>query len=497
MACPPCGARDAYAELATVCISGPRLRNLGSALSTRGTPFELDWPPWESATMGEHVFEDIPLDKSLRLALQELALTEPTAVQAAAIPPALAGRDLTVTARTGSGKTLAYLIPTVQRILAGDFQSRSGSLALVLVPTRELARQVLAQCRKLIAKSPLSAQAITGGADYKYQRALLRKEPEILIATPGRILEHCEKGGVKLDELLTLVLDEADRMLDMGFRDEVLAICDRCNPERQVLMLSATLRHAGVATINDALLRDPLKIALDEIRAPHTDVTHQLMLADSQAHKDSLLQALLADPDYGRVLVFANKRSTAARLSDMLRLHGLRCGCLHGALSTEERKHVVEQFHNDKIRILCASDIAARGLDVQGIGLVVNYDMPRSGEDYLHRTGRTGRAGVPGVALSLVTPPEWNLMIAIQRYLKLDFERRSIQGLKARFNGPKKQKSSGKAAGSKKKKQQSAGGKARSGQRKRKSASKSRRSPTADATVNDGFAPLKRRDTKN
>tara|TARA_R110000823_G_scaffold210224_3_gene340420 strand:- start:25788 stop:27119 length:1332 start_codon:yes stop_codon:yes gene_type:complete len=443
------------------------------------------------------VFEELPLEHSLRLALADMALEQPTEVQAAVVPVAISGRDLTVMARTGSGKTHAYLIPIVQRILSGEFRGRSGSLALVLVPTRELARQVLTQCRKLIAKSPLSAQAITGGADYKYQRALLRKEPEILIATPGRLLEHCEKGGVNLKELLILVLDEADRMLDMGFRDDVLAISGRCNPERQVLMLSATLRHAGVAAISDSLLRDPLKIALDEIRAPHADIEHQLVLADSAEHKDALLQALLANPEYGRVLVFANKRITAARLADMLRRHGLRCGSLHGELSTEERKHVVQQFHDDKIQILCASDIAARGLDVQGIKLVVNYDMPRSGEDYLHRTGRTGRAGVSGLALSFVTQPEWNLMIAIQRYLKLDFERRSIEGLKARFSGPKKLKSSGKAVGSKKKAKRPAGEKARSRQRNQKNLGKPRRPPAGDGGGNDGFAPLKKRDTEH
>lgn len=436
------------------------------------------------------MFEELTLDRRLRLTLDEMGLKTPTDVQSATIPAALTGKDLLVSAETGSGKTLAYLLPAAQRILALENQQSSGTLLLILVPTRELARQVLKSARELLSKSPLQVHAITGGADSKYQRSLLRKDPEILVATPGRLLELNRQGHVQLSALQTLVLDEADRMLDMGFRDDVLELAHSCNPGRQVMLLSATLKHAGVAAIARDLLQEPEKIAIGTVRQAHSTIFHQRILADSQEHKDKLLHALLQQGGYKRALVFANKRSSAARLQAMLSHFNMRCGCLHGELSTEERKHVVQQFQDGKIDILCASDVAARGLDVSDIGLVVNYDMPRNGDDYLHRSGRTGRAGNTGLAVSLVNASEWNLMISIQRYLNTEFEKRTLPGLKARFNGPKKTKSSGKAAGPKKKKGKKAEDKSRSRKRNQKDTGK-RRAPTKKgASGNDGFAPL-------
>jgi superfamily II DNA/RNA helicase len=212
-----------------------------------------------------------------------------------------------------------------------------------------------------------------------------------------------------------------------------------------------------------------------------------VILADGQEHKDKLLLALLGQGEFQRVLVFGNKRSTAIRLAGLLKYHKLRCACLHGEMSTEDRREVMTRFNDGKISILCASDVAARGIDVKDIDLVVNFDLPHSGDDYLHRTGRTGRAGAGGLALSLVTATDWNLMISIERYLKLTFERRSLPGLKARFSGPKKQKASGKAAGSKKKSTKSAETKSKSRQRNQKNIGKPKRTPAAP---NDGFAPL-------
>ncbi|MEM1111327.1 MAG: DEAD/DEAH box helicase [Pseudomonadota bacterium] len=436
------------------------------------------------------MLEQLDLDHSLRLGLSGLEISEATPVQTRAIPAALSGKDLKISAETGTGKTLAYLIPVAQRLLAGTLPRDAGTLALVLVPTRELARQVLKQCRSLLAKSALGAQAITGGADFKYQAALLRKNPEILIATPGRLLEHCKRGSADLASVQTLVLDEADRMLDMGFRDDVLTVAGFCPTERQVLMLSATLKHKGLSHIADRLLTAPQTIALGEVRQPHSSIHHQCILADSPAHKDKLLAALLPPGGEQRALVFANKRDTAARLAALLQGIGLRAGCLHGGMSTEERKHVITQFRDSKIDVLCASDLAARGLDIPAIDLVVNYELPRSGDDYLHRTGRTGRAGAQGLAISLVSSPEWNSMISIQRYLKLSLEPRTLPGLKARFKGPKKIKSSGKAVGTKQKNKDKAASKAKSRQRNRKLKGKPKRDNTRS---NDGFAPLTRK----
>ncbi|PLW81922.1 RNA helicase [Kineobactrum sediminis] len=434
------------------------------------------------------MLEEFELDRSLQLALAELAFTTATDVQQQVLPSALAGHDLRVSAPTGSGKTLAYLLPLLQRLLTETAPAGSGILGLVLVPTRELARQVLKECRELLAKSNLRADAITGGADFKYQKATLRKNPEVIIATPGRMLEHCERGSADLKSLRALVLDEADRMLEMGFREDVLKIASYCSSERQTLMLSATLHARGLGEISDSLQHEPVTINSGEIRAAHKDIFHQRILADSVAHKDQLLLALLADCKGRRQLVFANKRSTASRLSGLLQHNGIRAACLHGEMSTEDRKLVVTRFAQGSIDVVTASDLAARGLDIEGIDTVINYDLPHSGDDYLHRTGRTGRAGAQGVAISLVTASDWNLMISIQRYLQLEMEARSLPGLKARYAGPKKQKSSGKASGSKKRSGKLTDGKKKERLRDKKAKGKPRRKSDTTQT-NDGFAP--------
>ena len=434
------------------------------------------------------MLEQLQLDRRLQLALDALPFTTTTAVQDLVIPAALAGKDLVVSAETGSGKTLAYLVPLVQRLLAPEPPRAEGPRALILVPTRELARQVLKQCRALLGKTPLQVYGVTGGADFRYQQSLFRKNPEIIVATPGRLLEHCERKSTRLDSLQLLVLDEADRMLDMGFRDDVLKINGYCASERQAIMVSATMNHRDLGSISNSLLRSPQTIAAGAARQPHSSIVHQVLLADSLEHKDKLLLALLGQGGFQRVLVFGNKRSTAVRLAGLLKYHQLRCACLHGEMSTEARREVMTRFSDGKINILCASDVAARGIDVRDIDLVINFDLPHSGDDYLHRTGR---AGAGGLALSLVTASDWNLMISIERYLKLSFERRSVPGLKARFNGPKSQKSSGKAAGSKKKKPKPAAAKSKSRQRNQKNIGKpATRARPAAAAPNDGFAPL-------
>jgi superfamily II DNA/RNA helicase len=236
-----------------------------------------------------------------------MELTEPTEVQQAVIPLALEGRDLMVTAETGSGKTLAYLIPTVQSLLVNSGEARAGTLALIVVPTRELARQILKQCRKLTAKAPVDVQGITGGADFKYQKAIFRKDPAIIIATPGRMLEHCERRSADLSSLQVLILDEADRLLDMGFRDDVLKINQYCPMEKQVLMLSATLKHKGLGGVANELLDRPARVTIGEVRQPHSSIFHQMILADGPQHKDKLLIALLQQGGFERALVFSKQ----------------------------------------------------------------------------------------------------------------------------------------------------------------------------------------------
>lgn len=455
------------------------------------------------------VFQDT-LDRRLQLALEDQGLTAPTEVQEAVLPMAVAGRDLRVSAPTGSGKTLAYLLPALQQLLAGLPSRTEGPLVLVLVPTRELARQVLKEARQLLAKTSLRAEALTGGADFRFQQSLLRRNPELLIGTPGRLIDHLGRRSLLLDQVRLLILDEADRMLEMGFREDVLTLAGACPAQRQTLLLSATLHDSRVTAISEQLQRDPTDIAC----GLSVGIAHQRILADSQTHKDQLLQALAGDGS-GRQLVFANKRATAARLARLLQAAGLRAACLHGELTTEERKAVMQRFNQGSLQVVVASDLAARGLDVDDIQRVIHYDTPFSGDDYLHRAGRTGRAGATGESVLFVDAAEWNRMISIQGFMQLEFRSRALPGLKARYAGPKKMRASGKAAGTRKKKadaaRKPAAGKRKSGTQGKAGKTDGSRTGSsgsgsskpapkrargrlkAAAAGNDGFAPLMRK----
>ncbi|WP_462329320.1 DEAD/DEAH box helicase [Thiohalocapsa halophila] len=452
-------------------------------------------------------FASLDLAEPLLRGIAKAGFETPTPVQCAVIPPALAGRDLMAAAATGSGKTAAFLLPIMQRLLAAP-APRAGTRALVLVPTRELAYQVLDHFHAVGSYSRLTAAAIVGGDPRNHQVNALRRNPEILIATPGRFLEHLETGEVDLTDLVFLVLDEADRMLDMGLVEDVVAIITQAPAARQSLLFSATLHRRGVPELAAHLSRDPLTVTLDHHRSAHPDIDHQLILADDPAHKARLLHRLLMEADYERALVFSNTRAgaeeAAARLADL----DIRCAVLHGELDQRERKRVMGLFRDGAVAVLVASDVAARGLDVPGVELVVNLDVPRSGDDYLHRSGRTGRAGRSGLTVSLVSAPEWNRMAGIERYLGLHVEQRTLDGLEALFRGaPKRRKPAKKAAArpgakraagaakAKPKAGAKAGAKSKQRLRDRKNIGK-RRQPAAKPSgdgVEAGFEPPKRR----
>lgn len=440
-------------------------------------------------------FAQLPLDSRLHKALDTLGLHRPTAVQLEAVPAALAGRDLLVSAATGSGKTAAYLLPVLQRLL-DHAAPPGGTRALVLSPTRELARQVLKQARQLSAFTSLQCNVIAGGADFKYQRALLRKDPELLVATPGRLLEHIQRHSADLGGLEVLVIDEADRMLDMGFAEAVLAIVQASATQRQTLLFSATLAGGKIARIAASVLRNPSAIELNSARDRHADIRQQVLLADNRRHKDQVLNWLLSHEQFDKALVFTNTKTQASRLRGLLAYHRHRIGALHGDMPQEERNRVMDRFRRGHIDVLVATDIAARGLDIKGVDLVINYDMARSGDDYIHRIGRTGRAGDKGLAISLVQAGEWNLKAMIERYLRQTFEPREIAALKASYRGPKKLKTSGKSAASGKRPQQRKAAVTKSKQRHRdrknigKRRAPSRTTPAVD--LGDGLAPLKK-----
>ncbi|TWI50977.1 superfamily II DNA/RNA helicase [Pseudomonas duriflava] len=436
------------------------------------------------------MFSDFDLHERLLKALDTLKFSEPTPVQAAAIGPALDGRDLRVTARTGSGKTAAFVLPILHRLLS-EPKTQAGARVLMLLPTRELAQQTLKEVERFAQFTFIKAGLITGGEGFKEQAAALRKNPEIVIGTPGRLIEHLNTGNLELDDVEILVLDEADRMLDMGFSEDVLKLADACSAEpRQTLLFSATSGGNGLRTVIEHVLHEPEVLMLDRTGELNEAVTQQIITADDVAHKERLLQWLLAHETYRKAIVFTNTRVQADRLGGVLTASNLKVFVLHGDKDQKDRKLAMERLKQGAVSVLVATDVAARGLDVEGMDLVINFDMPRSGDEYVHRIGRTGRAGEAGMAISLICHNDWNLMSSIERYLKLRFERRVVQPLKGTYQGPKKLKASGKAASTKKKKPDNT---KKSAAKTKSPARPKRPSAPKIVTGQDGFAPLKRK----
>ncbi|MEK9712828.1 MAG: DEAD/DEAH box helicase [Thalassolituus sp.] len=443
------------------------------------------------------VFAGIELHQRLEAGLEKQSITEATEVQQQVLPEALKGRDLQVCAETGSGKTLAYLLPMMQKMLENDAPN-SATRALILVPTRELARQVFKEAKRLTDMNSLEAGVLTGGEEFKYQAAVLRKNPEILIATPGRLVDHLKRETAELGDIEFLILDEADRMLDMGFSEDMEHIVGKCSRERQTMLLSATLRHEGVGRVARSWLKEPLEITTQRIQDQHDDIRQQRILADDGAHKDRLLVWLMANETYEKAIIFVNKRTDVERLWEFLKRHRNGIAMLHGEMTQDERNYVMQSLRDGRRNILVATDVAARGLDVEGMDLVVNYDLARKGDEYVHRIGRTGRAGRQGLAISLIAPNEWNLKAAIERYLQQEMEPRTIKELKGNYTGPKKLKASGKAAGVKKKKPADKKGKkpaAKKGPSAKKKAGPRPSRPKSSGNLMDseGFAPIKRK----
>ncbi len=393
---------------------------------------------------------ELSLNPNLIKATKELGFEAATEVQAKAIPLVLDNKDLMVSAATGSGKTVAFLLPILHRMLAQASEPRAVR-ALVLVPVRELADQIVKAGKELTQFTEQYLVSITGGRDFKLQEKSLKRIPDIVVATPGRLIEHLENESFSLADIDVLVLDEADRMLDMGFQESVLNVMKYCPEQHQTLLFSATLPSA-IRRFAEEILVEPESVLVHHHREKHDNIRQQAVLADDVSHKEKLLQWLLANETYEKAIVFTNSKILAARLDGLMRYHKFRAAQLHGDVQQKGRQATIESFRSGKVNVLIATDLAARGLDVSGIDLVINFDVPRKGDAYVHRIGRTGRAGAAGESISLVTQQEWNLMSSIERYLKIRFERKVIKELPATYKGPKKLKASGKAVGKKKKK---------------------------------------------
>ncbi|MBR9910375.1 MAG: DEAD/DEAH box helicase [Gammaproteobacteria bacterium] len=446
-------------------------------------------------------FAQLGLHERLLKAAEALQYQQPTDIQQAAIPVALSGEDIAAMSETGTGKTAAFVLPILHKLLQAD-APKSGTRALILTPTRELCRQVVKHCKQLAAFTHLQVNAITGGHDFKYQKAVFRKNPEILVATPGRLKEHLDKGIPDFSDLEVLVLDEADRMLDMGFMEDVTAIANSCSPARQTLLFSATLDSDKFANSRQfsGLLRSPQVISLSSARQSSALIRQQMVLSDDDKHKNKLLLKLLQPDLQRKVIIFTNTKTQANKLAGWLKYMDVNTGILHGDMDQDSRNEEMNRLRRGRISTLVATDLAARGLDVQGVDLVINYDLARNSEDFIHRTGRTGRAGEEGKAISFITSQDWDRMARFERELGLKFEKIKVPGLEARFKGPEKLKSSGKRASTTKrttgkgKDKPETGAKVKKRQRDAKNVGK-RRQPSAKpltsaaAKWGDGFAP--------
>jgi ATP-dependent RNA helicase RhlE len=357
-------------------------------------------------------FAALELHPSLLRAIKELGFTRPTPIQTEAIPPALAGRDVLASAQTGSGKTAAFLLPILNRLIE---KPRGKTRALVLAPTRELAAQILSDLQDLAVHTPVTGAAIFGGVGHGPQEHALRSGVDVLIATPGRLLDHLRQPYARLEHLEWLVLDEADRMLDMGFLPDIRKILRVLPARRQTLFFSATM-PPPIRTLTHELLKQP---AIIQIERPSTAPVRIVQAAYPvpQELKSALLLRLIERGDIRQALVFTRTKHRANRLADALVRAGVAAGRIHGNRTQAQRTSALEMFRAGRTPVLVATDIAARGIDVEDLGHVVNFDVPLVPDDYIHRIGRTGRMEASGDAFTFVAPDERDELAAIERVL--------------------------------------------------------------------------------
>ncbi|WP_342117731.1 DEAD/DEAH box helicase [Pseudoduganella sp. OTU4001] len=352
-------------------------------------------------------FSSLGLAAPLLNAITETGYSTPTAIQSAAIPPALKGADVLGQAQTGSGKTAAFALPLLDALLAGRSGAGAGPRklhALVLTPTRELAAQVGETIRGLASHLPVPVKVSVafGGVSINPQMMALRGGTDIMVATPGRLLDLIEHNALKLEGTSVLVLDEADKLLDMGFADELARIMALLPARRQNLFFSATFPPA-VQALAEKLLHDPVRVAAEVVAAHAPDITQRAIEVD-QAERTKLLRILLKEEGWRQVLVFVATKYASEHVADKLRRGGVAAEAFHGDFSQGARTSVLNDFREGKLKVLVATDVAARGIDIAQLPVVVNYDLPRSPADYTHRIGRTGRAGASGLAVSFITP---------------------------------------------------------------------------------------------
>lgn len=393
------------------------------------------------------LFSDLPLDHRLQHILQLKGFNQATDIQAQAVPHALLGKDLIVSSKTGSGKTLAYLVPAIQRVLRTKPLSKKDPRVLILAPTRELAKQVFLQLRALLDGPSANLALILGGENFNDQVKALKRNPQFIVGTAGRVADHLTDKSLFLNGLELLILDEADRMLDLGFAPQLKHIHAKADHrKRQTMMFSATLDNAELHYLTQTLLKAPQRISLGSAGEQHADIEQRFILADHIEHKEALLKALLEKQDYRQAILFTATRADTDRLAKLLQDWNLTSIALSGDLSQSQRSNIMNEFARGHHQILVTTDVASRGLDLLKVSLVVNFDLPKMPEEYVHRIGRTGRAGNKGHAVSLVGPKDWQSFVAIKSLLEQSIEFEVIEGLEGKFKGLKPARQPGKSA---------------------------------------------------
>ena len=376
----------------------------------------------DDATGDNTTFADLGLAQPMLDALHDAGYDRPTPIQREAIPVALKGRDLIGLAQTGTGKTASFTLPIVNRLLGGPRRTR----VLILTPTRELCLQVEESFRKYSKYAPVDVIPVFGGVGYEPQEKALRSGVDAVVATPGRLLDHLEKRNVDFTYLETLVLDEADRMLDMGFAPQLNRIVEQIPRYRQTLLFSATM-PPEVEALARKYLRKPVVVQVGRRSSAATTVTHAVYPVPRQ-RKNDLLVHLLSEKDHESVLVFTRTKSGADRVVHDLERAGIDAGAMHADKSQQQRMQALEDFKSGKLRVLVATDIAQRGLDISGITHVINYDVPQQPEDYVHRIGRTGRAASTGDAYTFMSGEEIGMVRTIERTIGQEIPRVSVPG---------------------------------------------------------------------
>ncbi|MDO6428870.1 DEAD/DEAH box helicase [Thalassotalea sp. 1_MG-2023] len=388
-------------------------------------------------------FNDFGFDKRLMSTIEHLGFEQPTDIQHQAIPLAMQGHDLIASSKTGSGKTLAFILPAMHRISKMRALSKKDPRVVILTPTRELAKQVFNQLRLFTSGSAFKAALILGGENFNDQVKVLEKDPHFVVATPGRLTDHLTKGHFYLNGLEMLILDEADRMLDLGFSKELTLINDRADHrKRQTLMFSATLDHAQVNEFALKLLNKPKRVAIGAAHTEHKDINKRFYLADNLDQKQVLLTHFLAKEISQQLIIFTATRSDTERLATELEQQGYNTVALSGELSQSKRNQIMESFAKGQHKILITTDLASRGLDLTNVSHVINFDLPKHTEEFVHRIGRTGRAGNKGDAISFVGPKDWLSFKNIEAFLQQSFSFSTVEGIKVKFSGLKAKKSS-------------------------------------------------------